>query len=304
GDPNVDQCDNADTCDGNGACENNPVDDFTLCDDGDDCTEDDECLNRVCEGLTVLTCLWGDITSFLGLCVPACTGAGTDVDFDDVLCALDGFANAAVCPCADIKGPPEPTPCEPNGVIDFDDILTILNAFASNYDCPDPCPGPDPAPIMDPPGRDRSERQAPARIELVPSAKEIGVGDTVEVDVYIDGAVDLRAVQVALSVSGGDRGSLVLIEIIVDDGRSDFVFAGMDALTGIDTPGSRMGVAPVFGSVSPTASSYVGTFIFTAEPGSTGTFRIELREDTTTFLRDSMSQAIEVYGISATITVN
>ena len=112
-----------------------------------------------------IDCLWGDITTTAGGdCVPQCTGAGTDVNFDDVLCALDGFAFPADCPCADIKGPPGPDTCAPNGVIDFDDILTILNAFSGTYDCPLPC-GTLPAPIMDPPGRDSAERDAPAAIE-------------------------------------------------------------------------------------------------------------------------------------------
>ena len=63
----------------------------------------------------------------------------------------------------------------------------------------------------------------------------------------IDGAADLRAVQVSLSVSGGDRGPLMLGEMVVNDGRSDFLFACRDAVTGIDPARARLGVSPVFG---------------------------------------------------------
>lgn len=84
-------------------------------------------------------CTYGDITTTAaGDCVPQCTGQASDVNFDDVLCALNGFARTAECPCADIAGAVE-TPCVPNGIIDFDDILAILNAFAGASTCPDPC---------------------------------------------------------------------------------------------------------------------------------------------------------------------
>ena len=88
------------------------------------------------EGLDCNTlCLYGDITSPAGLCIPDCNGMGSDVDFDDVLCALNGFTLAADCPCGDIFGEGA-TPCEPNGVINFDDILAVLNAFEGNAPCP------------------------------------------------------------------------------------------------------------------------------------------------------------------------
>ncbi|MCH7704777.1 MAG: hypothetical protein IIB61_06675 [Planctomycetes bacterium] len=87
---------------------------------------------RVCDS----QCLYGDITSTPELiCVPNCTGLGSDVSFDDVLCALNGFALAADCPCADIAGPTGAL-CIPDGVINFDDILAILTAFAGDSACP------------------------------------------------------------------------------------------------------------------------------------------------------------------------
>ena len=58
------------------------------------------------------------------------------VDFDDILCVLNGFAgNFDVCPfdAVDI------VPCNGNAVIDFDDILAALEAFAGNPPCPNPC---------------------------------------------------------------------------------------------------------------------------------------------------------------------
>ena len=49
--------------------------------------------------------VYGDITSAAGLCIPDGNCLAGDVDFDDVLCALNGFALPADCPCADINNP-------------------------------------------------------------------------------------------------------------------------------------------------------------------------------------------------------
>ena len=57
------------------------------------------------------------------------------IDFDDVLCVLNGFANAADCPPADIIGFVGACPPENTNGIDFDDILSALDAFAGNPAC-------------------------------------------------------------------------------------------------------------------------------------------------------------------------
>ena len=103
--------------------------------DGESPDENGDGVPDECDACT--KCLYGDITS-ANLCEPNCTGVGTDVDFDDVLCALDAFTLTANCPCADIAGTVE-TPCIPNGVINFDDILAVLDAFGGNPACPGQC---------------------------------------------------------------------------------------------------------------------------------------------------------------------
>ncbi len=55
------------------------------------------------------------------------------VDVGDVLCCLDGFADAGLCPVADIA------PCGGDGTIDVGDVLAVLGAFAGEPACPDPC---------------------------------------------------------------------------------------------------------------------------------------------------------------------
>ena len=97
------------------------------------------CAEPCSECIIECMCAYGDITSTKGLCIPDCTCGPNDVNFDDILCALEGFLFPANCPCADIRGLPGPNECIGDGVIDFDDILTILNAFTGIYECPGPC---------------------------------------------------------------------------------------------------------------------------------------------------------------------
>lgn len=64
--------------------------------------------------------------------------SGPPVDFDDIICVLDGFAGGGLCSLYnnDLVG------VVPSGTIDFDDILATLEAFAgSSLDIPDPCGG-------------------------------------------------------------------------------------------------------------------------------------------------------------------
>jgi len=56
--------------------------------------------------------------------------SGNDlVDVGGVLCCLGGFADASLCPQADI------IPCNGDGTIDIGDILAVLDAFSGVYTC-------------------------------------------------------------------------------------------------------------------------------------------------------------------------
>jgi len=79
-----------------------------------------------CEGCECR--LYGDVvpqSAPVGNCV---------VDLDDLLCVLDGFADPATCPGADLS------PCGGDARVDLDDILAELDAFTGVYHCPHPCP--------------------------------------------------------------------------------------------------------------------------------------------------------------------
>ncbi|MEK6676753.1 MAG: hypothetical protein AABZ47_14005 [Planctomycetota bacterium] len=108
-------------CDGAGVCA--AVLNSVPCDDGDNCTVRDVCVNGDCVGIQVLH---GDITP---------PGGDGVVDLDDLIILLNGFADYASFPEADIY------PCEgPNGITDLDDLIALLGAFAGSNVCPHPCP--------------------------------------------------------------------------------------------------------------------------------------------------------------------
>jgi CxxC motif-containing protein (DUF1111 family) len=129
----LDACDKF-VCDDGNDCTNDScnglacsfVNNAAACNDNQGCTIDDVCDAGVCSGTTIVV-LYGDLVP-----VP---GDGT-VDVGDVICGLDGFANASSCPQADIA------PCGGDGVIDVGDVLAGLAAFAGDYACPHPCPPP------------------------------------------------------------------------------------------------------------------------------------------------------------------
>ena len=65
-------------------------------------------------------------------------GGDAVVDVDDILFALDCFADSGLpgCTAADFA------PCGGNGVDDVDDILAVLDAFSGTGGCPNPCTAP------------------------------------------------------------------------------------------------------------------------------------------------------------------
>lgn len=61
-----------------------------------------------------------------------------DVNLDDILCLLDGFAGVFTCPGVTFDDL-DIFPCGGNADINLDDILAVLDAFAGVPACPDVC---------------------------------------------------------------------------------------------------------------------------------------------------------------------
>lgn len=58
-----------------------------------------------------------------------CAGPANQVNLDDILCTIQGFANFGNCPNSDIS------PCSGNQVINLDDLLAVLSAFGGSNPC-------------------------------------------------------------------------------------------------------------------------------------------------------------------------
>jgi hypothetical protein len=85
-----------------------------VCHDNDVCSCD-ECIDGSCAYRLVH---YGDAN---------CAGPENQVNLDDILCPLSGFANFASCPNGDIH-----PSCTGNNMINLDDILAVLAAFAGS----------------------------------------------------------------------------------------------------------------------------------------------------------------------------
>jgi hypothetical protein len=89
-----------------------------------DCDDADVCTCDTCGGACQnLPSVYGNVN-----CQPG-------VSLDDILCALNGFANYGDCPNADIGPVMGPGTCQRNGVISIDDILSVIGAFAGANPC-------------------------------------------------------------------------------------------------------------------------------------------------------------------------
>jgi hypothetical protein len=180
------------------------------------------CEAGICEGTAIV---FADMGGQFGSCLPDGTADG-----NDKFHALNCFSNqstlgAAGYPCED--NPPvafnvdaggQFGSCAPDGVCDGNDAFAALNAFTGSTTCS--CSGPAPESIG---GSGERSGGGPeivdhADLALVPAADSVRPGDLVEVDVYLQTAVqDLRGYQLHLSADGGTAGRLDLIDIAIHE---------------------------------------------------------------------------------------
>lgn len=125
-----------------------------------------------------------------------------------------------------------------------------------------------------------------ALITLVPDTNQIEPGQVVEVKAFIDGAVDLRAYQVAVDVTGGTQGEVTVKDIFVDTNHPDWVFSELQAVSAANRPGARLMGALYNGGINVDERKYAGTIVLEASPTARGAFVIGLRQNTETTLRN------------------
>ncbi len=234
-----------------------------------------------------------------------CSG---NINLFDLFCVLDGFSGVfenCTFSNVDIMSCPQECvdPCVPDGKINLFDLFAVLDTFNGV----DPCCSPAPLgffasglAVGPPPG-------GPATIGMTMSAVPASgsAGDLFDVEVFGGEFANLRGYEIGLSASGGTTGSLTLEDIVVDELRSDYVFAGLGPFQSFDTSTVRMLNALDGDAVASLTAKYLATFKFRASADASGTFTVSARPDPDTFAVDSSSTKMTVVIVSDTqITIS
>ncbi len=254
------------------------------------CVVRSDCADRDLDGIRDDPCIWWDCSnglcqetpilfSDLGGAFGACAPDGA-VDGNDRFHALNCFSNTGMRPppssyeCEDdapaavnVDGSGFQAPCTPDGVCDANDAFTTLNIFSGALSCS--CgAGPAPAPVVFLP---------PAAIELRAADLRVRGSQLVVVSAFLEHDVaDLRGYQLHIDTYGGNRGSLELVDMAVED-RSDAVFAQRPAWHAFNVERQQMLAGVDDSGVFAPAGAYMATFVFKASRDALGLFGIELR---------------------------
>ena len=220
--------------------------------------------------------------------LPLCTAVGWRapdgfVNMNDIMAVVQAFGLLPVAPhrtWADIA-----PGIGPNGKVNVADILNDVLAFAgvaypnaagfNPSDCPPGRPAP---PIL--PGNP---------IPLTLTGSDSFLNDPAEwlyVDVFTGAVDELAAYEIALEVTGGTAGNLILTDIIVDNTRADYVFGTATSIIAKTVAEGRVGVLRDDGGIAVTATKNVATFVYQPESGASGVFTITLKGDGASLLND------------------
>jgi len=251
------------------------------------CDDDDSCTCDSCDPTDGTCAHDGNSSGDLD-----CNGV---INLFDLFCVLDGFAgDFSTCTFANV----DRQPCGGNGVINLFDLFAVLDTFNGV----DPCCSTAPLgffasglAVGPPPG-------GPATIGITMSAVPASgfAGDLFDVEVFGGEFANLRGYEIGLSASGGTTGSLTLEDIVVDELRSDYVFAGLSPFQSFDTSTVRMLNALDGDVVASLTAEYLATFKFRASADASGTFTVSVRPDPDTLAVDSTSTKMTVVIVSDT----
>jgi hypothetical protein len=186
--------------------------------------------------------------------------------------------------------------CSPDGVCDGHDAFHVLAAFTGESACS--CPG---GPAPDGPAAVRVVGRAGLR--LAAAQRRVRPGGVVAVDVTLTSDVaDLRGYQLHLDVTGGQRGALKLVDIVVREpgvfgtsgGSTPAAWQAFNVATGQMLAGRDQPGLPV------PAGAHLATFVYSAGRDAAGTFTIAPAERTFLFPTPALSQ-IEISDVEACI---
>ena len=138
----------------------------------------------------------------------------------------------------------------------------------------------------------RHLQRDPEGITLVADQSAGRAGDQILVDVFVKGATNLRGYQVALDATGGETGRLQLEDIIIDEGRADYIFEGVNSFNAVNTQSQSMVNALPAGTVDRAERSYLATFVFRVSSDAKGDFRVVVRGGDETVLLDANTEQL------------
>jgi len=113
------------------------------------------------------------------------------------------------------------------------------------------------------------------------------------VDVFVQGATNLRSYQIGVVVTGGTSGELLRDELRIETTRPDFIFGDREAISAADQVGGRLAGVLVDGGVNRPAASYLGTYSFHPSPNAAGTFQVSIDTGPKSFLADVGNEMVE-----------
>ncbi len=137
---------------------------------------------------------------------------------------------------------------------------------------------------------DNQPAAANATISVKAVQANVQPGGTVTVEAFVSGATNVAAYQIQVAATGGDKGTLTLDTMTIDRQRQDFALfnTGAEMLDVQDKKAGWIGLVRVVGGTDMVKPVYVATFTFKASPDAAGTFKLNVRTDSTeTFILDT-----------------
>ncbi len=204
-----------------------------------------------------------------------CEGpSGVPISTADILATVGAFGgqNPFSCPCIPI---PNTASCDFPNNCDLAALSPPGACGAAAAAVTTVAPGARWPSTIDEPRRPTAS-SSPAVVSIVPRTREITPGGELVVDVFATGNTTLSALQVAFDARGGQRGELVLTDVYVDIGRSDYLFRQGNNIAATDLTLGRVGLVDIGAGVQlfDDESAYIATFEFKAGDDARGLFTI------------------------------
>lgn len=112
------------------------------------------------------------------------------------------------------------------------------------------------------------------------------------VDVYVQGATDLRSYQVSLLTGGGESGRLELENVAIDNTRPEYVFANSEIVPATSSINGRLAAVRTDGGTDAMQPAYLGTFAFRPTADASGAFRVTVHLGRDTILGNGLNEEI------------